>query len=362
MLTPADDFPVHQTPEPIALSIGERNFYDRYFFNGYSEDGETFFAIAMGFYPQLGVVDAAFSVQREGVQHNVRASKTVESVDRMDLSVGPISIQVEVPLRVLKVQVDHEIVQASLEFNARCPGVLEPRFTRRQQGRVFMDYTRMTQSGSWSGEIAIEGQSKSAHGLMGTRDRSWGLRPVGAPDSQPAAVERQFFWIWAPINFENFSTLYHLNADAAGTPWNESGVVVPLLTQQDTGENQIKPSRSATSSLKLDPKTRRLEAMTVSLAPRVGDPDGPPMVLQLTPHTTFFMSGLGYTHPEWGHGRSHGPLEVGYDQIDLDTVAEEEMPFRHIQALCKVTIDGTDEVGHGVIEQLFLGAYEPLGL
>ena len=37
MLTRFDDYPVHQTPEPVAHpSTGDRNFYDRYFFNGYA--------------------------------------------------------------------------------------------------------------------------------------------------------------------------------------------------------------------------------------------------------------------------------------------------------------------------------------
>ena len=62
MLTKADDFPIHQTPEPIAYAGTDRNFYDRYFFNGYQPDGTEFFAIAFGVYPQLNVADAHVSV------------------------------------------------------------------------------------------------------------------------------------------------------------------------------------------------------------------------------------------------------------------------------------------------------------
>ncbi|MDG1007960.1 MAG: hypothetical protein P8P44_07055, partial [Alphaproteobacteria bacterium] len=53
MLTPADDYPLHQTPEPMAYAGSDRNFYDRFFFNGYSADGAVFFAAALGVYPQL---------------------------------------------------------------------------------------------------------------------------------------------------------------------------------------------------------------------------------------------------------------------------------------------------------------------
>ena len=37
MLTKGDDFPIHQLPVPISEVGTERNFYDRYFFNGYSK-------------------------------------------------------------------------------------------------------------------------------------------------------------------------------------------------------------------------------------------------------------------------------------------------------------------------------------
>lgn len=71
MLTAGDEYPIHQTPEPIAFSGSDRNFYDRFFFNGYSGDGSTFFAAAMGVYPHLNIIDGAVSVWRGGKQSSV---------------------------------------------------------------------------------------------------------------------------------------------------------------------------------------------------------------------------------------------------------------------------------------------------
>ncbi len=105
MLTKADDYPVHQLPEPIATSGTDRNFYDRYFFNGYTLDGQVFFAAALGVYPHLNVMDAAFSVISDGVQHNLRASRLL-NMERMDTQVGPISIEVIEPLRRLRIRVN----------------------------------------------------------------------------------------------------------------------------------------------------------------------------------------------------------------------------------------------------------------
>ncbi len=56
MLSKFDDYPIHQTAEPVAVRVtGDRNAYDRYWFNGYGEQGEFYFGIAMGLYPSLGV-------------------------------------------------------------------------------------------------------------------------------------------------------------------------------------------------------------------------------------------------------------------------------------------------------------------
>ncbi len=75
MLTKADDYPIHQTAEPVAYSGTDRNFYDRYFFNGYQRNGDVFFAGALGVYPHLNVMDASFCVIHQGKQYNVHASR-----------------------------------------------------------------------------------------------------------------------------------------------------------------------------------------------------------------------------------------------------------------------------------------------
>jgi hypothetical protein len=133
MLTSFDDYPVHQTAEPVAQpSTGDRNFYDRYFFNGYSRAGDLFFAAALGVYPNRGVMDAAFSVVREGRQHVVRASRLAPA-RRRETRVGPIFVEVLEPLRALHVRVSENDfgLSADLAFYARTGAIEEPRFTFR---------------------------------------------------------------------------------------------------------------------------------------------------------------------------------------------------------------------------------------
>src|SRR5687768_7088047 len=118
VLTPFDDYPIHQTPEPIAQpASGDRNQYDRYFFNGYSRDGALYFAAAWGLYPNRYVQDAAFSVVRGGEQISVHASRRAD-VGRTDMSVGPIEVTVIEPLRTLGLTVgpNDSGVEADLVF------------------------------------------------------------------------------------------------------------------------------------------------------------------------------------------------------------------------------------------------------
>ena len=87
MITQGDDYPIHQTPEPVQqVFTSDRNFYDRFFFNGYFREGEPYFALAMGIYPNVGIIDCAFSVVAGGVQHCVRASRVL-GAERMDTRV-----------------------------------------------------------------------------------------------------------------------------------------------------------------------------------------------------------------------------------------------------------------------------------
>lgn len=355
MLTKGDDFPLHQTSEPIAFAGTDRNFYDRYFFNGYSPDGSVFFAAAMGFYPQLGIVDASFCVIVDGVQHNLRASRR-SGGERLDLSVGPIALSIDAPLQVvtLRVGANDGPLAAELAFTGRHFPIEEPRFVRRNGTRLFMDYTRMTQNGRWSGWIAVDGQRTDvSDDWTGTRDRSWGVRPVGASEPQPPPEGNfnQFFWLWTPCNFNDRSLFFHSNDDSAGNPWNRRAVIVG-----DGGTEQH--FDAATFGAIWEAASRRIAKMSADL--------GSGRSLTLSPSgPVFAMSGLGYTHPLWGHGLDHGPeIAVAHDRLTEAERGWGNPLAMHIQAL--VTAELTDgnsvHLGVGVLEQLFVGPHAPTGL
>ena len=157
MLSKGDDFPIHQTPEPVAFAGTDRNFYDRYFFNGSRADGSGFFAVAFGVYPHLNVADAHISVLRGEEQLCLHASREL-GMERLDLKVGPISVEVIEPLKSLRIRVDGEAWKADLVCEGRSFPIQEPRFTKRNGPRVEMDFTRFTQAMRWSGWIEIDGK------------------------------------------------------------------------------------------------------------------------------------------------------------------------------------------------------------
>ena len=240
MLSKGDDYPIHQSPEPIAFAGQSRNFYDRYFFNGYDLEGDVFFALGMGIYPHLDVIDAGFSLIRDGVQHNILCSRVL-GMERMDTEVGDIKVEVVEPLQCLRILINapEHGIEADLLFRGRAPAQLEPRFTRRLGSQLFMDYTRLTQNGTWEGWFKHQGERIEVAPLrwLGTRDRSWGIRPIGERDPQanPSAEPvQQFYWLWAPINWQDGVSLYHLNDDEFGDAWNTAGAFVPLHGQGDT--------------------------------------------------------------------------------------------------------------------------------
>jgi hypothetical protein len=359
MLTKGDDYPIHQTPEPIAYSGSDRNFYDRYFFNAYSPDGREFVAVAFGVYPALNVADAHVSIIRDGVQRCLHASRIL-GMERMDIVVGPIRIEVVEPLKTLRVVVEKaEGIACDFTFEGRSFPIEEPRFVRRNGPRLFMDYTRLTQNGRVSGWTEVDGERRDCAGWTGTRDRSWGIRPVGAPDPQPTpgAGVAGFFWQWTPVNFADKSVFFHVNADTDGKPWNTRAVILPDGAGADGGWHADEPRMDDVS---LIPGTRHAKGGTLKIPLAQGEasvtfePVGKP----------FLMRGIGYGG-DWRHGALKGELAVGREDIDLAGVDMGSMENFHIQAIskCRYSAPGEEpQEGVGVFEQLIFGPYRPYGI
>lgn len=359
MITPGDEYPLHQSARPVRDPGTDRNAYDRFFFNGYSRDGSLFFAVALGLYPGRDVMDAAFSVSLDGTQHNLRASRRL-GADRLDTRVGPVAVRIIEPLRALAVEVDDREpgsagsgLRASLVWRCRGPVFEEPGYHWKPGHRTLMDVTRMTQNGTWSGVLEVAGRPIELDdaATWGTRDRSWGTRPVGEREA-PGAPEGtpSFYWLWAPLNFEDSCVLFDVNEDSTGVPWHSSAMTAPAGGLDS-------PVTVAVPSYRLEhaPGTRHAASAAIQL-----EAAGKTTTYSLAPLFTFFMGGIGYAHPTWGHGTWQGEEATACETLDLGTVDETDPFLQHVQALCRATrSDGAE--GMGVLEQLVIGPHGPSG-
>lgn len=359
MLTKADDYPIHQTPEPIAFSGTDRNFYDRYFFNGMSPDGSDFFAVAFGVYPHLNIVDAHFATIRNGKEYCLHASRHL-NMERMDIEVGPIRIEVIEALKVLKVTVsgDHDIA-AELTFTGYGFPIQEPRFVHRFGPRAFMDYTRMTQSGAYTGWIEVDGDRRDiAEGTWGIRDRSWGIRNIGDNDPQPFAppIAPGFFWTWSPFRVDAATYYFHICADGTGDVWN----IRAARTLDGGGAVSIEETSDCELVHHFKAGTRYPERAELVLSFSKGSQ----VKVEFDPVQRFLMRGIGYFHPDWQHGRNQGPLRVEREDIDLSDIDALDPQNLHVQAISQITLtgeDGKQTTGMGILESLVQGPYPPYG-
>jgi len=364
-LSPLDDYPVHQIAQPIRhLATSDRNFYDRYYFNCHSGTDELMLIIGLGQYPNLGVTDA-FALARHGDTHRVvRASREL-GTDRMDTSVGPFRVEVIEGLRRLRVVLEPN--EHGLEFDLSWEGVIpaqaEPRHYMRMQDRVIFDSFRLAQTGRWTGRVRSGDQefNITPDRWQGSRDRSWGVRPVG--ESEPPGIQArnppQFYWMYAPMQFDDFSILTIVQEDAAGTRILEEAVRVwPEAAgrpPQHLGRPEYGPQYV--------PGTREVQTATVTFSP----PGGEALQVTIRPvHPVWLMAGTGYgLEPDWKHGMYQGPgLVVQGVCYDLNRPEDRARMWGMVDSVARFefTENGTAVAGSGLFEYWAFGAHAPTGL
>lgn len=371
---PADELPIHQAPLSLAHpASSDRNFYDRCYLNAHDRTGEVFAITGLGVYPNLGVIDAYLGVRAGDRQVVLRASDALGH-DRLRQEVGPYRIEVLDPLHELRITVDapDHGVEADLRWRGSFPAVLEEPHLFRQGAKVMLDAQRFAQVGTWEGRLRVDDREWALGDdqWVGTRDRSWGIRPVGEPEppgrgAAETPPDYGFWWTYVPLRFDDFAVLLIAQEDGQGhRTLNDAVRVWP--TPDGARIEQLGWPRY---EIHYRPGTRVATGATIGLTAG----DGTPLVLEVESLGFIALAtGLGYGGDAgWNHGRWMGRSWV--DRSELDYSAPEVaggLSFGILDHVGRATLDGKDGVGAGapatqhgwgLFEHMSIGAHTPSG-
>ena len=361
MLSKMDDYPVHQIADVIRhVGPSDRNFYDRYYFNLHGSSDELFMVMGLGQYPNLAVQDA-FAVVRRGRTHRVvRASR--ELGDRLDTTVGPFRVEVTRPLHEVRfvLEPNEHGVAADLRWQGAVPAFEEPRQYVRKHGRVLFDTMRFAQTGRWSGTLTIGDETfeVTPDRWWGTRDRSWGVRPVGEPEHpgiRQGELPLDGLWNYAPMQFEDFSILYIVNERDSGERPLEEAVLLPA----DPEKEPVWLGRPEFEHV-LRKGTRLVERSTL----RFPEAPGGAIDVAVTPLLEMYVGvGTGYGFdPDWRHGMYQGPLVVQGLALDMEEDRDRMVGLVDTCARFELTGPSGAATGYGLHEYFFLGPFRKYGL
>lgn len=359
---PLDDFPLHQTARSMAhVASSDRNAYDRYYFNAHGRQGQPYLVFGLGVYPNLGTADAFATVRLGDRQVTVRAADRIESVDRLHPTVGPFGVEVLEPLHRLRLTgdaPDHGL-RYDLTWTGSFPAVDESPHVWRSGPRISLDAQRFAQLGTWEGWFELDGTTHPVDPAtwMGSRDRSWGIRPVGDAEPPGRSADEPiegFWWLYVPIAFDDFAIVVIVQEDPDGhRVVNDAVRVWPAATGR-------RPEQLGWPRVEVRYRsgTRHPEGARLHLA----EADGTPVVVDVD--TLGFIAlnaGPGYGgDPGWAHGTWHGPGWQERVEHDLtDPAVAALVPFGVVDHVARARLG--DREGWGLFELGTFGRHDPSG-
>ncbi len=361
MIGPLDEYPLHQVPQPLAWpGSSDRNFYDRCYFNAHDRTGDIFVITGLGYYPNLGTKDAYLLVGRGGRQTAVHLSDLIDN-DRLNQHVGGMGIEVEEPLQRIRLRVEEtEGIAADLTWEGSFPVVQEQPHVLRSGARVTLNAQRFAQLGTWSGHLDIDGEriEVTPDRWVGSRDRSWGIRPVGEAEPPGAPSDPPFdgmWWLYVPLRFDDYAVVIILQEDPDGfRTLNDCTRVYPDGRLEQLGWPQVK--------VHYESGARTPTRVSISCTTPSGEP------LELEVHSllgVMLHAGGGYGgDPDWLHGMWKGEKfveRVTYDMAD-EAVRGRQMfgAIDHV-ARAELTEGGRTVEGWGLFEHFCIGRHDPSG-
>ena len=344
LLTPYDEFPVHQTPRPFCeIPATDYAWDDGYFFGVYSADAEAFLFTGLRVSPNSDVVGAYAGICVAGIQHTVRLSR----VWRPDFStrVGPLSIGFTEPLERIHLAFLPEVGRPrfDLDWVALAPPFLEAHHQATSSGRKATDQSRYVQCGAPEGWIGFDGRRFEVEpgAWRGSRDHSWGLyeerKPLGGhaehlPPPRTGGTRRALRF-WMPFQTDRYTGFFHVHEGQDGSRENLNDVFgTPFEGRIDVlGED---PRRirlvDAEHDLHFLAGTRALQRGVLTLKDEEGGVWEQEVELSAPP---WFPLTIGYHQGSWSDGGTistyHGAGDAGGVYIESDEFDLSSQPFEH---------------------------------
>jgi hypothetical protein len=284
------------------------------------------------------------------------------------MTVGPLRLEIVEPFRRLRIVVEPNDtgITADLQWRSRVGALMEDHTVMTDGPHVIVDMARFVQFGTWEGEVVVDGlRTELRHDeVIGVRDRSWGIRPVGAqPAGRPSASVPKA-WLWTPTHFDHeclTAGWFQRPGGAFDRPdGHRVAVTAPVAETVELDGTTVRRVDPVGQRLSFAPGTRWITAASVDLV----DHTGAALQLDLTPRNRFDMRALGYMNPEWGHGLWHGELELGREDWTLADVSAQDPTHQHVHHLVEARLtdtDGTVHEGVGMLEQIIFGPHTQFG-
>lgn len=367
-LGPLDEYPIHQLPQPVAWAgSSDRHFYDRCYLNAHDRTGDIFLITGMGFYPNLGTKDAFVLIRRGDVQTAVHLSDAADprGNDRLDQRVVNYRVEVIEPLQRLRIVMEEtEGIAVDLTWKGLHPVIQELPHVMRQGAGTTLNAQRFAQVGSWEGLIAIDGEeiAVTPDRWIGSRDRSWGIRPQGEalPPGRPADPPFEgMWWLYVPIAFDDFGLCLIIQE----TPDGHRTVNDCTRVWKDGRVEQLGWPRV---QVRYTSGTREPTGATIECT----TPDGKDLTFEVRSHLGVPIHvGGGYGgDSDWAHGTWKGERFTERLTYDLtDPAVAGRVMFGVIDHVGSATVHGPGagvpdgSEGWGLFEHGAIGRHDPSG-
>ena len=367
MLTRFDDYPLHQTPEPVAHpATGDRNFYDRYFFNGYTRGRR---ALLRGRPRPLPEPRRDRRLLQRACAAACRSRSTPRGARRGSAArraSARIAVEVEEPMRRLRLRVGPNAtgLEADAVFHRAHRGRRGAALRRARRGARGDGLDALHPVGRLErerlGRAASASPSRPAE-VLGSRDRSWGA--AARRRARGRRAERAARRSSSGSGPRSTSTTSAPTSTSTRTPRAAPGTGTETASPalRVAGEGAIDDERAVErmarggAPIDWEPGTRRARRAELVLSPLARR--GAAHRARAAPHLPDARHRL--PAPRVGSRPLEGRGGARRRALEAAELAPLDPRHIHVQQLCRARC-GPHE-GIGVLEQLVLGRHAPSG-